>query len=289
MPCFRPLLLMLLIAAWPAPGAAQATDWRGGWGLGRQAAPEAGTAAGDGRFAELELAGTPAQRRADVRSLLAGPVQVRLRAAGEAASLPTLPFETLLPAGSRRTLVRLQPAASGRVQLLLDAVPGDPAARPRDHLYQLPFADSRIRIDQAFGGTSSHHDAENGYAVDFALPRGTPVLAARAGTVMQVVDGHPEAGPAPVRGAPANLVRILHEDGSMAVYGHLQAGIVVRQGQRVEAGQHLGASGNSGYSTAPHLHFVVQANAGLRLQSLPFRMLSPRGELRFARPGAFAP
>jgi murein DD-endopeptidase MepM/ murein hydrolase activator NlpD len=59
----------------------------------------------------------------------------------------------------------------------------------------------------------------------------------------------------------------------MALYAHLAAGgVLVRVGEHVEAGQHIGLSGNTGYSTAPHLHFAVQVNRSLELQSIRFRM-----------------
>ena len=59
----------------------------------------------------------------------------------------------------------------------------------------------------------------------------------------------------------------------MAVYAHLQAGgVLVAPGRQVRTGDLIGLSGNSGYSTGPHLHFAVQANRGMRLESLPFRM-----------------
>jgi murein DD-endopeptidase MepM/ murein hydrolase activator NlpD len=74
----------------------------------------------------------------------------------------------------------------------------------------------------------------------------------------------------------ANFIRILHADGSMAVYAHLaEHGALVRQGQPVETGQRIGLSGNTGYSTAPHLHFAVQVNRGGQLTSIPFRLAKP--------------
>jgi murein DD-endopeptidase MepM/ murein hydrolase activator NlpD len=71
----------------------------------------------------------------------------------------------------------------------------------------------------------------------------------------------------------ANFIRILHDDGSMALYAHLAVdGVLVRIGQEVTAGQRIGLSGNTGFSTGPHLHFAVQVNRGMQLMSIPFRM-----------------
>lgn len=81
----------------------------------------------------------------------------------------------------------------------------------------------------------------------------------------------------------ANYVRILHDDGSWADYFHLmQHAIQVQPGMRVEAGHVLGLSGNSGYSTTPHLHFHVQVNQNGTIISLPFRF-------RNSHDGIFAP
>ena len=70
----------------------------------------------------------------------------------------------------------------------------------------------------------------------------------------------------------------------MALYAHLKPeGVQVRVGQQVRQGQPIALSGNTGYSTAPHLHFVVQANRGMRLEAIPFRMFGAAGELKFPR------
>jgi murein DD-endopeptidase MepM/ murein hydrolase activator NlpD len=81
-------------------------------------------------------------------------------------------------------------------------------------------------------------------------------------------------------GGRANYVRILHDDGTMALYAHLrEEGVLVRVGQRVRAGQRIGLSGNTGFTSGPHLHFALQVNRGMRLVSVPFRMIGPDGYL----------
>ncbi|SBV36533.1 Peptidase M23 [uncultured Stenotrophomonas sp.] len=264
-----PLLFLSTLLALPASGGASGPQWRQGWGLAGTT-PAAETRH-DTRFVLLQPQARAGGHAARVHNLLAGPVQVRLR---DAASGSEAAPAALLAAGEQRELL-WRDGGADPVHWLLDAFPGNPAARPDDHLYRLPFDAMRVRVSQGFGGHYSHTDAQNRHAVDFPLAAGTPVLAARAGTVMQAVDDAPDDG---------SLLRVLHADGSMAVYAHLQTGSFrVRPGQRVEAGQTLARSGNSGRSSGPHLHFAVQANTGLALVSIPFRMAGPRGELRFPR------
>ena len=76
----------------------------------------------------------------------------------------------------------------------------------------------------------------------------------------------------------SNNVRIVHADGTMAVYAHLELESVrVHVGDRVRAGQVLAASGDTGFTTGPHLHFCVQRNANMRLITVPFRFQGPDG------------
>ena len=71
-------------------------------------------------------------------------------------------------------------------------------------------------------------------------------------------------------------MRILHDDGTMSVYLHLKhRSVVVSEGQRVRTGELLAKSGNTGNSTGPHLHFVVQKNIGLETVSIPFAFNQP--------------
>ena len=222
-------------------------------------------------------------------NLLHGPVQVMLRFKRGAAvlSTPALPTSATLPARSSLQMANLttDPIHGDAFELLLDALPGDPAAKPQDYDYRLPFEYALVRVDQGPGGGFSHNDPQNLHAIDFALAEGTPVVAVREGVVMQVESDFDKAGLNREKyGGRANFIRIVHADGSMAVYAHLQPeGVQVRAGQRVRKGQRIGLSGNTGFSTAPHLHFVLQVNAGMRLQSIPFRMFGPLGELRFPK------
>lgn len=220
--------------------------------------------------------------RADNR--LAGPVEVLLSAPEgrrAPAAVPALPARAVLPAYDRRVLTRLQ--AMPAVPLGLRMVPGSPNAKPRDIEYGYPLGTRELRITQGWGGHHSHGDAENRHAVDFAIDEGTPVLAARAGTVMDIESGFSSTGRNVADAGRANYVRIVHDDGTMALYAHLSTdGVRVRIGQHVRRGDAIGLSGNTGFSAGPHLHFVVQVNRGMTLESIPFRMFGPQGILRFS-------
>jgi murein DD-endopeptidase MepM/ murein hydrolase activator NlpD len=163
----------------------------------------------------------------------------------------------------------------------MQALPG--ALDPKtlgDPIYRVPLrAETPVRIGQGFGGQFSHDMADSYYAVDFGVPVGTPVVAARGGIVMDSARNFHRNGDDLNRDGPrANYVRILHDDGSMAIYAHLDyRGVTVQDGQRVRAGQLIGRSGNTGYSTGPHLHFAVQVNRGMQMVSIPFRMVDTKG------------
>ena len=210
---------------------------------------------------------------------LSGPIEVMLSftRSNNTRAEPELPARATVPAHGSVLVARLGADAksrNGSFALSLRGVPGNPSARPRDAEYLPPLRQPRSRIDQGFDGQFSHDDEENRYALDFAADIGTPVMAARAGTVMQVESGFSKAGlKKDSFSGRANFVRILHDDGSMALYAHLKAeGVLVRVGQHVQIGQQIGLSGNTGFTTGPHLHFALQVNRGMRLISIPFRM-----------------
>lgn len=219
------------------------------------------------------------------RNLLHGPVEVELKFA-EASNIvsdPPAPVRHVLPAQAEEAVITVAAGAPGEAtfRLVLDAVPGDPRARiDESHLWQIPFGeDDPWRIDQAFGGNFSHTHAQSFHAVDFATPAGTPIRAARSGSVMAVeTDFYGSGLDREKYGTRANYVRLLHEDGSMSIYAHLEhSSVRVHPGQRVQAGQVIGLAGDTGFATGPHLHFAVQVNKGMRLETVPFRFAGPQG------------
>jgi murein DD-endopeptidase MepM/ murein hydrolase activator NlpD len=128
--------------------------------------------------------------------------------------------------------------------------------------------------------TTSHYTPGNGgvglWAVDFGMPIGTPIVAARAGQVVAVQQGFQDGNDTDLQ---ENFVMIRHADGTVARYIHLkQGGALVRVGDAVRQGQRIALSGNSGQTGGPHLHFDVQRcgpNLPPRYNVLPCGMTVP--------------
>ncbi|KAA9130492.1 M23 family metallopeptidase [Marinihelvus fidelis] len=213
-------------------------------------------------------------------------VELSLAEASNIIADPPLPASFVLPGQAEQPLVRLRaadPAQGFSYRLSYRAMPGPPKTDLPDDLdYYPPFARGEAYpISQGLDDDATHKDGASQYAVDIAMPLGTPILAARAGVIMDVEENYHGEGRQEAKYLTrANHVRILHDDGSMAVYAHLQANSVrVAPGMRVPTGFWIANSGNSGYSSGPHLHFVVQLNVGMALESLPFRFRLPTGGL----------
>ena len=188
--------------------------------------------------------------------------------AGEPYGGVTLPA-SLLAGGPGPTVVLTQftvPAPSAQFWRVLDfrARFGDPGARPQPYAYALPFGvGQERRVIQGFGGGFSHTGSQY-YAVDFDAPEGTPILAAREGLVVAA------NALASGRGATRdwldytrmNFILVRHDDGTLGEYLHLlHGGVRVRAGTRVSRLDFIGLSGNTGFSSVPHLHFHVMTAA----------------------------
>ena len=158
---------------------------------------------------------------------------------------------------------------------------GDPHAEHiMDQPYRAPFALARkFLVSQAFPIGVTHGTLDSYYAVDIVMPIGTDIYAARAGTVVEVASKNFRAGPDPEEdGASANIIRILHDDGTYAIYAHLNWNTIrVTPGDEVERGEYIADSGNTGFSSGPHLHFAVLRNNGKSVESLPIVFAGPNG------------
>jgi murein DD-endopeptidase MepM/ murein hydrolase activator NlpD len=137
--------------------------------------------------------------------------------------------------------------------------------------YRVPFGvGSTYLVSQAFPSRITHSTPDSQYAVDIALPDGTPVYAAREGTVINARHDSFRGATAPVMLDQANVIEILHSDGTIGLYAHLHwDSIRVRIGVHVARGQYIANSGNTGFTSGPHLHFAVLRNSGAADVSVP--------------------
>lgn len=171
------------------------------------------------------------------------------------------------------TLEVLEEVDIPNVAYLFEYMIGDPTAAHKAEVnYRIPFSLGQyFPITQAYPDTVTHNTIDSMHAVDIAMPIGTDILAARDGVVFDIAADNYRGGLDLSRdGQAANIVRILHDDGTFALYAHLNwNSIRVKPGDRVRAGQYIADSGNTGFTSGPHLHFAVQRNAGLSVQSVP--------------------
>lgn len=125
-----------------------------------------------------------------------------------------------------------------------------------EYPYYLPFKKGEVYMMwQGYNGKLSH---ANENALDFTMPNGTPILAARGGLVYEVVDKFSKHCPSSDCEQYNNKIIIYHDDGTFAEYTHIRRkGARVNEGDVVEKNQLIAESGNVGRSTGPHLHFVV--------------------------------
>lgn len=140
----------------------------------------------------------------------------------------------------------------------------DPNSIPSTGKGVLAWPLNNVRITQRFGNTAfakgGAYDGRGHNGVDFGSASGSQVKAVLNGTV--VAHGNTDA----VKGCYSygKWVLLEHPNGLSSVYGHL-SGVNVTKGQRVVTGQTIAFSGNTGYSTGPHLHLSVLATQGVNV------------------------
>ena len=146
---------------------------------------------------------------------------------------------------------------------------GDPKQVKPDtsYLYTLPFSKGKhYKIIQSFNGKFSHTKAHSKYAIDFGLKIGDTITAARNGIVIFVKEDSKKHGKTDKYIDYANKMKILHDDGTIGEYVHLNFnGALVNVGDKISVNQPIGISGLTGFTTTPHLHFVVYKERSLSI------------------------
>ncbi|MDZ7682963.1 MAG: M23 family metallopeptidase [Fodinibius sp.] len=145
----------------------------------------------------------------------------------------------------------------------------------------LPYPpNTAYRLIQGNHGAHTHNKLSSLYAYDFEMPEGSLVSAVRGGVVGYVKDHNNEGGDNEAYMDKGNLIMVCHSDGTVAIYAHLKyEGSIVNVGEHVFAGQVIGFSGNTGFTTGPHLHFVLMVgdrSVPLKFRNLPEELVEGR-------------
>ncbi|MCK1985190.1 MULTISPECIES: M23 family metallopeptidase [Peribacillus] len=127
-----------------------------------------------------------------------------------------------------------------------------------------------VRITSKFGAVDAVHKTPH-TGNDYAIPEGTTLRAVGDGIVDKVFDGSDKIG----RG-----LSVQFDDGSRVIYGHMKE-VSVKVGEHITNGEVVGLSGNTGHSTAPHLHIGAKDAAGGWLDPTPIgeRVVKSAGDL----------
>ncbi len=147
----------------------------------------------------------------------------------------------------------------------------------RNFNYYLPYGKgAEYWLSQGYDGATSHK-GEN--ALDFKMPIGTKVYAARGGVVVDIEEGYNKSCTEPECSKHNNYILIYHTDGTFAEYTHIkQNGAEVKVGDRIKIGQFIGYSGNVGWATGPHLHFIVFFQRLKKRVTLKTKFLTQKGK-----------
>ncbi|OGM13031.1 hypothetical protein A3A76_01925 [Candidatus Woesebacteria bacterium RIFCSPLOWO2_01_FULL_39_23] len=128
-----------------------------------------------------------------------------------------------------------------------------PRETVNEYLFPLPNGSFKPNWD-----TPPSHSGPFKQAIDLLTPLGTPVLAPLDGVVVKVVDGNDKYGETEEFANFLNYITIQHANGEFSQPAHLaKDSALVKVGDRVTTGQQIAITGNSGWMTEPHLHFIV--------------------------------
>jgi murein DD-endopeptidase MepM/ murein hydrolase activator NlpD len=188
---------------------------------------------------------------ADVKSLVSQGFELAIQ------GVPVAEIEKRLGTNLLDTFWSLAPRGATHDDATRYRFPFDPAT-PRK-LFQGVGAEGRLGAESGSRfkefEDAARHAGWSRFAFKFWLPVGTPVLAARGGEVVRVIDGF-NPREFEIQGN-LNSVWVLHDDGTVGVYMHLGSGIPLRPKDRVQAGDTLGTAATPGYVKQPLLHFAV--------------------------------
>ena len=151
----------------------------------------------------------------------------------------------------------IKPNGGGGYKTKSQANYGDSTiSNPIDYNYSLPFQKGQsFIIDQGYNGTFSH---QNENSLDFTMPIGTEITAARDGVVVKVVENNDQSCANKSCASFNNYILIYHNDGTFSQYVHLKKeGALVQEGDQIKENDVIGYSGNTGWANGPHLHFMV--------------------------------
>ncbi|MBL6990407.1 MAG: M23 family metallopeptidase [Bacteriovoracaceae bacterium] len=130
---------------------------------------------------------------------------------------------------------------------------------PASSEYILPYVVGEAYLLSQSNCETTTHYGNNKYAYDFSMEIGTTIVAIRSGTVIKVEESYEDDNEVATE---ANYIQIRHADGTVAIYVHLtQNGSDVSVDDTVSQGDSIGQSGNSGYSSGPHLHLQVNESS----------------------------